>query len=102
MFFGTTPQIISQFLVEEIKRIKPARVIVPFAGNFVVEQLAAIVDQKILVLSTDISLYSRLIGYGIIGRECGIRLKDEILEDFPILRNRQTPRDKAIEVIFMA
>jgi hypothetical protein len=65
MFFGTTPQIISQYLHGELKRITPKRIFIPFAGNFVVEQIAHLACPEAEVFSTDVSIYSRAIGFGI-------------------------------------
>ena len=103
MFYGTTPQIISQFLAEELGKKKPKRVIVPFAGNFVIEQVAGSVHQGIEILSTDISLYSRLIGYGLAGVvNEKIRLKRGIEDFFPRFANLSDPIDKAVAGIFFA
>tara|TARA_R110002020_G_scaffold240290_3_gene453049 strand:+ start:6439 stop:7806 length:1368 start_codon:yes stop_codon:yes gene_type:complete len=101
MFFGTTPAIISQFLYNEIKQHNPKRVIVPFAGNFVIEQIAGLVSKDIKVLSTDISIYSRAIGYGLGNVESEIEIKEEMLNTFEILRNKKTPLEKAACVIFL-
>lgn len=76
MFFGTTPQIVSQFVHRELAKTKPARVFVPFAGNFVVEQLAAQASPGCEIHSTDISLYSRAIGYALTNQESEIRLQE--------------------------
>jgi hypothetical protein len=102
MFLGTTPAIISQFIQREIEILKPKRLFVPFAGNFVIEQLAGVVDKNIEVFSTDVSLYSRAVGYGLAGMESEITLKDEILNEFTIYKNHTEPIDKAVAAIFFA
>lgn len=103
MFFGTTPQIISQFLSTEIESQNPQKVIVPFAGNFVIEQVVGIVNKNIEVHSTDISLYSRLIGFGLTGTPSpNIKLKPEILQEFPRFKDLDDPVDKAVAGIFFA
>lgn len=101
MFFGTTPQIISQFIYDEIKRHNPKRVVVPFAGNFVIEQLAGLVSRDIEVVSTDISLYSRGIGYGLTNTESEIKIKKEITDRFTILKDKTSPLEIAASVIFL-
>lgn len=103
MFYGTTPQIISQFIAEQLRKKRPKRVIVPFAGNFVVEQIAGSVYPDIEVISTDISLYSRLIGYGLSGTESpGINLKAGVVSMFPRFADLSDPIDKAVAGIFFA
>lgn len=102
MFFGTTPAIVSQFVHAEIARIKPARVFVPFAGNFVIEQLAAAIDKSIEVHSTDVSLYSLAIGFAAIGRQIPAMLTDEWREHFPMFGQSNDPIEQAAEVIFFA
>mgnify|MGYP003646363449 CR=1 FL=1 len=101
MFFGTTPSIISQFIYNEIKKHNPKRVVVPFAGNFVIEQIAGLVSKDIEILSTDISIYSRAIGYGLGNMESEIEIKDEMLNTFEILKNKKSPIEKAACVIFL-
>lgn len=101
MFFGTTPQIISQFIYNEIKKHNPKRVIVPFAGNFVIEQIAGLVSKDIEILSTDISIYSRAIGYGLADMESEIEIKKEMLDTFEILKNKTSPIEKAAGIIFL-
>tara|TARA_R110000824_G_scaffold295738_3_gene484036 strand:- start:1137 stop:2489 length:1353 start_codon:yes stop_codon:yes gene_type:complete len=101
MFFGTTPSIISQFIYNEIKKHNPKRVVVPFAGNFVIEQIAGLVSKKIEILSTDISIYSRAIGYGLGNIESEIEIKDEMLNTFDILKNKKSPIEIAASVIFL-
>lgn len=101
MFFGTTPNIISQFLVREIARIKPARVFVPFAGNFVVEQLAGLADKNIEVHSTDVSLYSRSLGHFFDGRGSEIRVKPTVLETYPSLKDIDEPKRSAVAVLLL-
>lgn len=102
MFFGTTPSVVSQFLQKEIKRSKPNCTYVPFAGNFVVEQLSAIVYPKADIHSTDVSLYSRMIGYGLANQESEITIKDEILEDFPVFAKNPSPKNLAVAGIFFS
>lgn len=100
MFFGTTPQIISQWIEGEIKRIKPKRVLVPFSGNFVIEQIAGIVDKNIEVVCTDVSLYSRAIGYAINDTKSEIKLKEEYAKEFPAFQGDLNPVETAACIIF--
>lgn len=104
MFFGTTPNIISQFLHQEFRRLKPERVIVPFAGNFVVEQIASLAASSIgnttEILSTDISLYSRAIGFGVTDTPFDCKVKPNVLEDFPFFADKTAPLEIAATVIF--
>jgi len=101
MFFGTTPSIISQFIYKEIKKHNPKRVVVPFAGNFVIEQIAGLVSKDIEILSTDVSIYSRAIGYGLGNVESEIKIKDEMLNTFEVLKNKTSPIEIAAGVIFL-
>lgn len=91
MFFGTTPSVVSQFLQKEIKRSKPNNTFVPFAGNFVVEQLSAIVYPDADIHSTDVSLYSRMLGFALSNQKSDITFKDHIKEDFPVFENDDDP-----------
>lgn len=99
MFFGTTPQIVSQYIANEIKLHKPQRVFVPFAGNFVVEQLAGIL-QVPEIHSTDVSLYSKAIGHGLTNTVYDIDLDFEIRKRFPYFSALTRPIDIAAQVIF--
>lgn len=101
MFFGTTPAIISNFFAEEIKRIRPARVIVPFAGNFVIEQIAGIVSPECQIISTDVSLYSRALGHYFDGKGSEIRVLDEIIDEFPGLGSIEEPLRSAVAVLML-
>lgn len=100
MFFGTTPQIVAQFIKKEIESIKPKRVFVPFAGNFVIEQITGIVDKNIEVHSTDVMLYSRAIGHALTDTKIDCELKPHILELFPSFKDKNTPVEKCALVIF--
>lgn len=100
MFFGTTPSVISQFLYQEIKEHKPKRVFVPFAGNFVIEQICGLIDKNIEVHSTDVSLYSRAIGYALCNANSEIRLKQEMINQFPDFKDCTSPEEIAALVIF--
>ena len=97
MFYGTTPQVVSQFLRDEISRIKPKRVWVLFAGNFVVEQIASGLCEEIH--STDISLYSKAIGHGIMDQDFGLLFAGP--KDLDYIKNLESPLEKAAGVIFM-
>ena len=101
MFFGTTPSIISQWLMQEIKRIKPERVIVPFSGNFVIEQVAQLGHKDAVVISTDISLYSMGIGFGICDKPFNCKLNEEVANMFPLIKT-DTPMDLATAIVFLA
>lgn len=99
MFFGTTPQIISQFLFEEFKKHDFKKAIVPFAGNFVVEEVIRQAKPEVELHSTDVSLYSRAIGYGLMDKASDISLKEELYKDFPFLANKKSPAAVAVQVI---
>lgn len=101
MFFGTTPSIVSQYMLERIKEHKPKRVFVLFAGNFVIEQLAASVSKDIEIFSTDVSLYSRAIGFGATGQEFDAKLKQPFEPGFEYVEKLNTPIEKAAQVIFL-
>jgi hypothetical protein len=106
MFFGTTPNIIAQFLSTEFLRLRPKRVVVPFAGNFVVEQIASLAGKSAgfapEILSTDVSLYSRAIGFGITDTPFHCSIKPHVLDDFPFFADKTTPLEIAAMVIFFA
>ncbi len=106
MFFGTTPQIISQFLHQEFKRLRPKRVVVPFAGNFVVEQIASMAGKVAQftpeIWSTDVSLYSRGIGFGLTDTPFECRLKPHVLEEFSSFADKTSPLEMAATIIFFA
>lgn len=102
MFFGTTPSVISQYVARVIKEEKPKRVFVPFSGNFVFEQVAAMCDPKIKIHSTDISLYSRAIGYGLTNQESEIKLKEKWLKKYKGFKGKNSPEDIAVMVILFS
>jgi hypothetical protein len=102
MFLGTTPRILSQYIEGQLGEIKPKRILVPFAGNFVIEQVAAIAYPKAQIHSTDINLYSRLVGYGLAGMETDIKLKPEILAMFPGFKGKNRPEEEAAIALFFS
>ena len=102
MFFGTTPSIISQYLNQEIIKHNPKRVWVLFAGNFVVEQIVGQSLPECEVHSTDISIYSRAIGYASMNKESEIKLLPEYGEMYPICAKLNTPTEIAAQVIFFS
>lgn len=102
MFFGTTPQIVSQYLFKELKRINPKRIFVPFAGNFVCEQIAAMACPDAEIFSTDVSIYSRAIGFGVNDINFKLELTEEIKSDFPFLIDKQKPIEKAAIIILFS
>jgi hypothetical protein len=102
MFFGTTPQIISQYLHSEIKRLNPQRIFIPFAGNFVVEQIAHLACPDAEIFSTDVSVYSRAIGFGVNDIDFRLELTDLTKRDFPFLSDKQKPIEKAAIVILFS
>jgi hypothetical protein len=100
MFFGTTPQVISQYLFKELKQHSPKRVYIPFAGNFVVEQIAYKACPTAEIHSTDVSIYSRAIGLGVNDMDFKLEIKSEFQEDFSHLVGKEDPLEKAAIVIF--
>lgn len=102
MFLGTTPKEVCQYLASIIEKENPKRVFVPFAGNFVVEQVVAKLEKEIKVISGDVSLYSNAIGFAITNQKSDIKLKEELLKDFPYFKNKTTPIDIAAQVIFFS
>jgi hypothetical protein len=102
MFFGTTPQIVSQYLFKELKRINPKRIFVPFAGNFVCEQIASMACPDAEILSTDVSIYSRAIGFGVNDVDFKLELTEETKKDFPFLADKQKPIEKAAIIILFS
>lgn len=75
---------------------------VPFAGNFVVEQVISNLNKKINIISGDISLYSNAIGFAITNKKSDIKLKEELLKDFPYFKDKNTPTEIAAQVIFFS
>lgn len=100
MFFGTTPQIISQYLFNELKTLQPKRVFVPFAGNFVMEQLAYKANPKCKIFSTDVMIYSNAIGFGLTGQDFKLEIREEHKKDFKFMTTKKAPIEKAAVVIF--
>lgn len=100
MFFGTTPSIITQFLKKILSAHDGRKVFVPFAGNFAVEQVACRYAPQSEIHSTDVSIYSRAIGFGLTGRDFRLGIKDEFKADFGDILDKQTPLEKAATVIF--
>ena len=100
MFYGTTPQVVSQYLYKVFADKNPKRIFVPFAGNFVVEQIARKACTDAEIFSTDISLYSRAIGFGVMDREMKLDVKPEYSKLFPYVAKLKTPLEKAAGVIF--
>ncbi|MDR1197547.1 MAG: hypothetical protein LBK94_00850 [Prevotellaceae bacterium] len=102
MFFGTTPQIVSQYLHGEIKRLNPQRIFIPFAGNFVCEQIAHLACPDAEIFSTDVSIYSRAIGFGVNDIDFHLELTDLTKRDFPFLSDKKKPIEKAAIVILFS
>jgi hypothetical protein len=101
MFFGTTPPIISQWIFNEIKTYGTQKVYEPFAGNFVVSQLCGLIDKNIHVVSTDVSLYSMAIGFGVMEKDFGLTYSDaEHIQQFDYFLSKTDPLSLAIGVIF--
>lgn len=100
MFFGTTPSVISQYISKQLHEIKPKRVFVPFAGNFVIEQLVGLYDKSVECHSTDVMLYSIAIGFGAMGHPFYCKIKAEYLEMFPFFENKTSPLETAANVIY--
>lgn len=101
MFFGTTPNIVAQFVTTEFTRLAPPRVWVLFAGNFVVEQLAAAHAPSAEIHSTDVSLYSRAVGFGLTGRAFAAALKPDIAALFPAFA-AEDPLTRAAAALFFS
>lgn len=102
MFFGTTPAPVRDYLASEIRRIAPARVFEPCAGNFVLSLVCGAIDPKIQVISGDVSLYSVAIGHAFANQDGGIRLKDEWLEKYPYFKGKTSPQEIGAAIIYWA
>jgi len=100
MFLGTIPKLLLEYLIGEIKRIKPKRIFLLFSGNFGVEKAISNICPDIEIISTDISLYSRAIGFGLINKKFQVEYRPELLEQFPFFKDKTTPIDYAVAVIF--
>jgi len=101
MFFGTTPVPIANYVFGEFSRQQPSKVIEPYAGNFVVSQLASKAVQDVKILSSDVSLYSCAIGYAINDEDAGIRFTDEAKMRFRFAEAAQTPLEIAAGTIVL-
>jgi hypothetical protein len=101
-FFGTTPSVVAGYLETRIRELKPDVAFVPFAGNFVVEQLVANISKGIELHSTDVSLYSRGIGLGVTMQKLDAVLRPNIAEMFPIIAAKTDPLSVAVQIIFLA
>jgi 16S rRNA G966 N2-methylase RsmD len=100
MFFGTTPSIVAQYIASEMLAHQPERVFVPFAGNFIVEQIAAQLPTVKEIHSTDVSLYSKAIGHGLTNNSYPIELAESVASRFGLNRNPE-PLEQAAQVIFL-
>ena len=98
MFYGTTPPEVAAILKRICERSNPANVFTLFAGNFVGEQIAADACSGI-IHSTDVSLYSRGIGFGLTNQEFDATYKEAIKAEFPLLGD--TPIEKAAAILFL-
>lgn len=101
MFFGTTPAPIASYVHGEFSRQQPAVVIEPYAGNFVVSQLASQAVKDVEILSSDVSLYSCAIGYAINDEDCGIRFSDKAKDLYRFAANASTPEEIAAATIIL-
>ena len=101
MFFGTTPKIVSNYLAKEIKEHNPGKVFVLFAGNFVVEQIASQFSNAVIE-STDVSIYSRAIGFGLCDKDFKLNIKPKLEKDFYFLTTKKKPLEKAAIVIMFS
>ena len=100
MFFGTTPSIVSQYLYDEFQALNPKRIFVPFAGNFVIEQVANKACPKAEIHSTDVMIYSNAIGFGVTGKDFKLEIKPEFQDEFKYLAGKKEPLEKAAIVLF--
>jgi hypothetical protein len=101
MFLGTTTVPVRNYIGAEILRLKPKVVREPCAGNFVVSHLCGAIDKGIRVISGDISSYSMAIGYGLVGKDVGIRMREKWAEEYPILAAVTDPLEIAAMVIIV-
>ncbi len=102
MFLGTTPKEVGQYIRSVVEKENPKTIFVPFAGNFVVEQIISNFNKKIKIISGDVSLYSNAIGFAITNTKSDIKLKADLLKDFPSFKNKETPIDIAAQVMFFS
>ena len=100
MFYGTTPTIISQYLYKELREIQPKRIFIPFAGNFVLEQVAYQACPDADIFSTDVMIYSNAIGFGLTNQDFRLEIRDDYREDFKYLAGKKKPIEKAAITIF--
>ena len=63
IFLGVTPSAMRTFMAEEIRRAKPARFISPCAGRFTVQELLRRGGYPGEIRTSDISIFSALIGH---------------------------------------
>lgn len=101
MFFGTTPAPIANYVHREFSRQQPSLVIEPYAGNFVISQLASKAVTDVEIMSSDVSLYSCAIGYAINGQDCGIRFTDEAKRRFRFAARAESPLEIAAATIIL-
>ncbi|MCK4761965.1 MAG: hypothetical protein KAW12_07185 [Candidatus Aminicenantes bacterium] len=99
MFLGAIPPVIGQYIRDEIARHHPKRVIIPFSGNFSIEQIAHAACPQADVHSTDIIFYSRAIGFGVNDIDFRCEIKPEFEKDFSFLAGKVKPIEKAAVVV---
>jgi len=50
-----------------------------------------VIDRSIEVISGDVSTYSIAIGSAMVGRDCGVRMREDVAKEFPVLAEDTSP-----------
>lgn len=85
MFLGTTQATIANYVHAEMCRVKPKRVLEPYAGNFIISQLASKALPGVEIISSDVSLYSVALGFAIANMPSKMMFTNRCAQDYPIL-----------------
>lgn len=102
MFLGVTSEPVRRYVAKVLREIRPGRVFEPCAGNFLIAQIAGLVDPAVELISGDVSPYSCTLGYALAGQDSGVRVRPEVEEQFPGLAGLSTPTDIGAAVMILA
>lgn len=102
MFLGTTTAPVRNFMAKELATLKPAKVYEPFAGIFMLSQICGKVSKDIEIESTDVSLFSAVIGLGLNPNPPSnhARLTPLAVEMVPYWAGKKSAEDLACAAVF--
>jgi len=101
MFLGTTQATIANYVHAEFARVQPPRVLEPYAGNFIISQLASKALPNIEIISSDVSLYSCALGYAIFGIRGGFEWTERCRAEYPFVEQCDSPKKDAAAIVIL-